>query len=279
MSEVSADAQEMKTKPKPFLKWAGGKGVLLPTLAEFVPARFNKYIEPFLGGGAFFFDLAPKKALLADSNPELTNCFQAVKSTPHALIAALGGLRNSKEDFIRIRSQDPKRLTAVQRAARFIYLNKTCFNGLYRVNKKGQFNTPYSNNPNGRFLDEATLLAASKALKSAKICCGDFGEVLRKEAKRNNFIYLDPPYMPISDFSDFQRYTPNQFHESDHIRLAELFRELDAKGCFILLSNSYHPKIKELYEGFNSVTVTAPRSINCKGNKRGHVKELLIRNF
>jgi len=264
---------------KPFLKWAGGKSSLLGHLTEFVPQNYNRYCEVFVGGGAFFFNLAPSQAILSDANFELIHCFRMVQKNLDELIEALGSYDNEESEFYRVRAQNPNSLSPVRRAARFIYLNKTCFNGLYRVNRAGKFNTPYANNPNARYVDEETLLAASTALKNVKLLCGDISEVADSQVRKNDFVYFDPPYLPISEFSDFKRYTPNQFGEADHIRLAETFRKLDKIGCHILLSNSYHPKIKELYKDFEQVVVTAPRFINCRGGRRGHVKELLIRNF
>jgi DNA adenine methylase len=264
---------------KPFLKWAGGKGCLLSTLTEFVPANFNRYVEPFLGGGAFFFHLNPSKAFLSDANPELIHCFQIVQQRPLDLIDALSSYENTETEFYRVRNQNPRTLGQVNRAARFIFLNKTCFNGLYRVNKAGRFNTPYGNNPKARYADGETILAASGALANATLECSDFSTVANVHARKGDFYYFDPPYLPISEYSDFKRYTPNQFRESDHNHLAETFRRLDAMGCHVLLSNSYHPKIQKLYQGFKQVVVTAPRFINCKGTSRGHVKELLVMNF
>lgn len=264
---------------KPFLKWAGGKTSLLGHLTEFVPPNYSRYCEPFIGGGALFFNLAPPEAILSDANSELIHCFQIVQKKPYELIEALACFKNEEQEFYRVRAQNPKLLSPVKRAARLIYLNKTCFNGLYRVNRAGQFNTPYGKNPNARYIDEGALLTASDILKNAKLLCGDFSEIADLHLKGGDFIYLDPPYLPVSQFSDFKRYTPNQFGEKDHIRLAATFRKLDKLGCYVLLSNSYHPLVKELYKGFDQVIVNAPRIINCLGGRRGAVKELLVRNF
>lgn len=264
---------------KPFVKWAGGKTALLSHLNEFVPSKFNRYCEVFVGGGAFFFNLAPQEAVLSDANPELINSFQVVQKKPYELIAALARYKNEESAFYRIRSQNPRLLSQVNRAARFIYLNKTCFNGLYRVNKSGNFNTPYAKNSTTQYIEEEALLAASTALKNAQIHCADFSEVVDSQVRTGDFIYFDPPYMPVSEFSNFKRYTPNQFGETDHVRLAEAFRKLDKMGCYVLLSNAHHPRVVELYKGFRQHTVMAPRLINCRGHRRGPVKELLIRNF
>ena len=277
-SAMNTDRPKSQTT-RPFLKWAGGKTCLLDHLSEFVPSNYNRYCEVFVGGGALFFHLSPPEAILSDANFELINCFRTVQKKPNQLIEALRGYKNERAEFYRIRAQNPELLNSVERAARFIFLNKTCFNGLYRVNKLGKFNTPYGNNPRARYPDEETLLAASAILKNATLFCGDFSETIKRHARKKDFFYFDPPYLPISEFSDFKRYTAQQFNEADHIRLAEAFRELHDLGCYVLLSNSYHPKIKELYKGFEQKVVMAPRFINCRGNSRGHVKELLVSNF
>src|ERR1700728_2271302 len=159
---------------KPFIKWAGGKNSLLGHLKEFIPTNYDRYVEPFVGGGALFFHLAPAEAILSDANAELIHCFQVVQNTPGELIEALDRYENEESEYYRVRAQNPSSLSSVGRAARFIYLNKTCFNGLYRVNRAGRFNTPYANNPKARYVDEETILTASLALKSVKLMCGDF---------------------------------------------------------------------------------------------------------
>jgi DNA adenine methylase len=266
-------------RAKPFLKWAGGKTRLLAALRESLPPRaFNRYFEPFVGGGALFFDLAPGKAFLGDSNPELINCYQVVGKRPDELIDTLSRFRVSESEFYRIRGLDPDELPPITRAARLIYLNKTCYNGLYRVNKQGQFNTPYGRNSNVTLVDIRNLKAASKLLKKAKLFCAEYQTVLEFAAK-GDFVYLDPPYVPVGKFSDFKRYTKNQFHEADHERLATMFRELAARGCFVLLSNSSTEKTSGLYSDFFQRTVQMPRFVNCKGEGRGPVDELLVSNY
>lgn len=263
---------------KPFLKWAGGKSQLLPVLRTLVPRSFKRYFEPFLGGGALFFDLRCENATLSDSNEELMACYQVVQRAPSQLIAKLSRCSVDAEEFYRMRGLDPDALSELDRAVRFIYLNKTCFNGLYRVNRQGRFNTPFGACKNARLIDEENLYRVSSALQDAQLLCDDYGEVL-KRATRGDFVYLDPPYLPISEYSDFKRYTPAQFYESDHVRLAEVFRVLDKRGCAVLLSNSFHPKIKGLYRGYRQRTVSAARFINCKGGGRGEISELLITNY
>jgi DNA adenine methylase len=263
---------------KPFLKWAGGKTRLLAALRQSLPQRFNRYFEPFVGGGAFFFDLSPNVAVLGDSNPELINCYEVVRDQPEELIDSLSQVRVNKTEFLRLRELEPEKLPIVSRAARLIYLNKTCYNGLYRVNKQGRFNTPYGRHSNVKLVDVANLRAASESLKKAHLLCADF-EVVLKTAKKGDFIYLDPPYVPVGKFSDFKRYTKDQFHEADQARLAERFRELAGKGCFVLLSNSFNEKTAKLYSRFLQRTVQMPRFVNCKGEGRGNVDELLISNY
>ena len=186
--------------------------------------------------------------------------------------------RVSEEEFYRVRSLRPEDLSAVQRAARFIYLNKTCYNGVYRVHKSGRFNTPFGHYKSIALIDEANVHSASQLLRNATLVCQDYQAVL-KGARKGDFVYFDPPYMPVSKYADFKRYTKEFFYEADHERLAQVYAELTAKGCFVLLSNSYHPKISELYSAYFQTEVRVPRFVNCKGDGRGDVTELLISNY
>jgi DNA adenine methylase len=264
---------------KPFLKWAGGKTRLLKLLRQCLPlAPFPRYFEPFLGGAALFFDLAPSQAVLSDSNAELTSCYEVVRDSPNELIEELSQYLVNESEFYRIRELQPEDLPPVSRAARFIYLNKTCFNGVYRVNKSGKFNTPFGHYKQIALVDEANLRRASHLLRKAEILNCDYTAVLDM-ARAGDFFYFDPPYLPVSKFSDFKRYTREFFYEADHEKLAVLFAALADKGCFVLLSNSYHEKICSLYSRFSQVTVEVPRFVNCKGDRRGDVKELLIANY
>ncbi len=265
-------------KPRPFVKWAGGKTRLLSTLVRCVPRKYNRYFEPFLGGGALFFAVGPRCSVLNDSNRELINCYKIVRDHPEDLEMALSKFVISEEEFYRIRSQDPDTMTPIDRAARFIFLNKTCFNGVYRVNKRGQFNTPFGHYSKVSLFDSQTLGAASIALSDAKLLCGDYKAAV-EDAIPGDFIYFDPPYLPVSKFSDFKRYTKEFFYESDHEELASTFAALHKRGCLVLLSNSHHPKICALYQGFEQRTIDVPRYVNCRGDRRGSVKELLIANF
>ena len=270
----STETQDSKAKP--FLKWAGGKTRLLPVLRTFLARQsFHRYYEPFLGGAALFFDTAPKTSVLNDRNPELIFCYQVVRDYPAELLSILKRMLVSETEFYRIRSLSPAGLAPVERAARFIYLNKTCYNGLYRVNKNGQFNTPYGRNDKASLADEDNLHRASRLLRNARLMSEDYSSVV-KEAEKDDFVYLDPPYLPVGKYSDFKRYTKETFFEDDHRKLADTFRELSDKGCLVLLSNSFHEKIAKLYAEFYQEVVEMPRFINCKGEGRGRVRELLV---
>ncbi|MGH9513439.1 MAG: DNA adenine methylase [Terriglobales bacterium] len=265
-------------KAKPFLKWAGGKTKLLKKLRKAVADKPSRYFEPFLGGGAMFFDLRPTQAFLSDSNFELILCYEAVRDSPQELIGELSQYSVSSTEFYRVRALRPTALSYIQRAARFIYLNKTCYNGLYRVNKNGDFNTPFGQYRSSPLIDEENLMKASAALKNAEITACDYKSAL-SNARAGDFVYLDPPYMPISKNSDFKRYTREFFYAADHEHLARLFETLADMGCLVLLSNSYHQKIADLYSKYHQVKVQVPRFVNCKGEGRGNVTELLISNY
>lgn len=253
---------------KPILKWAGGKTQMLGELLPKVPADFGRYIEPFVGGGALFFTLQPDNAIIADSNPELINMYRQVADSVEDVIGYLQKYENSEEMFYEIRGLDWTTLPNAEAAARMIFLNKTCFNGLYRVNKKGQFNVPFGKYKNPKICDRDTLFAASSLLKKAKILCGDYMFVLKNYAKPGDFIFLDPPYLPISEYSDFKRYTKEQFYEEDHIELAKMVLQMHELGCHVVLTNSNHPLVHELYSQFNIEIIQTKRYISCSGNKR-----------
>lgn len=266
----------------PFLKWAGGKSQLLSTFAPMFPQDFGRYFEPFLGGGAVFFHLRSQhpnlSAVLSDSNQELINCYLSVQESVDELIFSLKRHRNDRHHFYRVRAEDVSRLTETERAARMIFLNKTCFNGLYRVNRKGQFNVPFGKYSNPKIVDERNLMAAAAALKNARIICAPFEAVLAR-ASRGDFVYMDPPYQPLSTTSSFTGYTRNSFGESDQIRLAETFKSLTRRGCLVMLSNSDTPFTRSLYEGFRLETVRATRAINSKAERRGRINELVVLNY
>lgn len=263
---------------RPLVKWAGGKSQLIRQFLPFFPERVSCLIEPFIGGGAVFFHLRPPKALIADKNEELINFYRVVRDHPDQLMADLKKHVNSSDYYYRIRGLDPAGLTEIQRASRFLYLNKFGYNGLWRVNSRGLHNVPYGHCKNKKMVDEKNLYRASTALRKAKIRCGDFGPVL-EEAMPGAFVYMDPPYHPLTETAKFTSYTAGSFGEEDQRRLAKAFRSLDSRGCTVMLSNSDTPFIHGLYSGYDIKVVTARRAINCRADGRGPVTELVIRNY
>ncbi len=263
---------------KPPIKWAGGKTQLLSQLRPLYPKRFNLYLEPFVGGGAVFFDLRPDNALLLDSNFELINFYQVVKNNLDELLHDLEKHRNEKIYYYEVRSLDSTQMGSIERASRFLFMNKTCFNGLWRVNKKGKFNVPFGGYKNPNFRDRENLYMVSVALQNTEVICSDFSSVL-EYATPGSFVYLDPPYHPLSETSNFTSYTKDSFGKEEQICLADVFRELDERNCNVMLSNSDTEFIWSLYKDFDITVVYARRTINSKGNKRGPVSELVIRNY
>ncbi|WP_375467459.1 DNA adenine methylase [uncultured Nostoc sp.] len=271
---------------KPFLKWAGGKRQIVPLIENNLPKNYNSqtYYEPFLGGGALLFTLQPKKAVINDSNTELINCYKVVRDSVDELIDNLKFHKNNEEYYYAIRDWDREESfqdrTPVQRASRIIFLNKTCYNGLFRVNSQGQFNVPFGKYKNPNILDLAVLKAVSKYLNDNQITILnlDFQEVL-KDAKRGDFVYLDPPYDPISDTASFTGYDVNGFNKDEQIRLKEIFDNLDKRGCKILLSNAYTNFIIDLYKNYEQIKISAIRAINSNAKKRGKVDEILVKNY
>lgn len=255
-------------KVKPFLKWAGGKTQLLPELRKHIPEQYHRYIEPMMGAGAMFFDLQPQNAILSDSNEELVNAYIIVRDQAEELINRLKRFKNEEKFYYEIRSQDPIGLSPVQRAARLIYLNKTCFNGLYRVNKQGQFNVPFGHRKNPNICDVDNLHAASKALTGVKILHGDYLKTLKKYAQPSDFIFLDPPYHPVSDYADFKRYTKEFFYEEDHISLRDEVDRLVQNGCYVLLTNSNTDFVRKLYDGYSYFIVDTKRNISSNAKTR-----------
>lgn len=253
---------------KPILKWAGGKTQMLGDLLPKVPSSYGRYIEPFLGGGAMFFALQPEQAVIADSNPELINLYRQVANHVDDVVCQLKKYENTQEMFYAVRGQDWTMLPEAEAAARTIFLNKTCFNGLYRVNKKGWFNVPFGKYKNPKICDEEGLKAASAALKKAEIVCGDYLLVLEHYAQPGDFVFLDPPYLPISEYSDFKRYTKEQFYEEDHVELAKMVKTLHERGCHVILTNSNHPLVHELYAPFTIDVIQTKRHISCNGSTR-----------
>lgn len=255
-------------RPKPILKWAGGKQQLLDTLLSRVPLKYNKYIEPFLGGGALFFGLMPKDAIIADLNPEIINLYQMVAKDVDTLIELLRLKKTDEDTYYATRALDPNSLSLVEQAARTIFLNRNCFNGLYRVNRKGLFNVPYGRYKNPMICDAENLKAASSLLKNAKIFCGDYKTVLHTYAEKGDFIFLDPPYLPTSQYSDFKRYTKEQFYEDDHIELAQEIERLQNIGCHVILTNSNHPLVQDIYSKYKIEVFNTRRNISSDATKR-----------
>lgn len=253
---------------KPILKWAGGKTQMLSDLLPKVPSSYGRYIEPFFGGGAMFFALQPKNAIIADSNPELINMYREVAANVEKVIQYLKKYENTSEMFYAVREQEWTQLPQAEAAARTIFLNRTCFNGLYRVNKQGKFNVPYGKYTNPKICDDDGLKAASETLKKAEILCGDYLLVLEHYAQPGDFIFLDPPYLPISEYADFKRYTKEQFYEEDHVELAKIIMRLQERGCYIILTNSNHPLVHELYAPFTIDVIQTKRHISCNGSTR-----------
>jgi DNA adenine methylase len=265
----------------PFLKWAGGKGRLLPQLRPLLPARFNRYFEPFLGGGALFFALAPERAVLSDINPALVRTYEAVRDEIEGVLAVLRRLstHNDADAYYHRRERyNTIALDDDEHAATFIYLNRTCFNGLHRVNKSGEFNVPFGRYKNPRIVDEPGLRAASAALAGASLLSAGFGHVL-DVARAGDLVYFDPPYVPASATASFTAYAKDGFGLEEQCALRNIFLALDRRGCFVVLSNSDTPTVRELYEGFRFESVRASRAIAAKGSSRAAVAELVVRNF
>ncbi len=277
---------------RPFLKWAGGKQQLLAQFAPLLPAAFRRYHEPFLGSGALYFHLwntgrITTPASLTDNNAELIGAYALVRADVEGLINRLQehAARHGREHYYAVRALDrgAQPLAPVEQAARMIYLNRTCYNGLYRVNRQGYFNTPPGSYTAPRIVQAATLGAASAALADAALAdaalrVATFDAVL-EWAQPGDFVYFDPPYDPVSRTASFTSYTRHSFGEPEQRRLAEVFAELARRGCYCMLSNSYTPLILDLYRGFDIQIVQATRAINSKGDARGAVKEVIVRNY
>jgi DNA adenine methylase len=271
-----------KRPPKPFLKWVGGKTQLLPELAKRIPSNFSRYFEPFIGGGALFFHLLPEKAVLIDINKELTNTYKVIKEQIEELIADCQQHIYDKDYYYQIRNIDRteeyKSWSDVKRASRLIYLNKTCFNGLYRVNSKGEFNTPMGRYKNPKIVDETNLRACSQALQKTEIITSSFLEV-EERINPNDFVYFDPPYAPLTVTSNFTGYSQDGFDREMQVSLRDLCDRLNAKNIQFMVSNSNAPLILDLYSNYKIEFVYANRAINSKGNKRGKIIEVIITNY
>lgn len=283
-SRYAADVSDARPLAGPFLKWAGGKRRLLGELLALLPPGVERlrYVEPFLGGGALFFRLAPARAFLADLNRDLVTTYVAVRDRVADVLEHLRRLADAHDDRAYYRARDlynrGQHVDAAERAACFIYLNRTCYNGLHRVNRRGQFNVPVGRYAKPAILRCDVLLAASRALRTTEIRCASF-ERLPDYAGPGDFVYLDPPYVPISRTASFTGYTAGSFCAQSQAALREVFGELDRRGAKVLLSNSAVPAVRELYDGFRFDEVFASRSVSCKPSARGRVRELVIRNY
>ena len=270
----------------PFLKWAGGKRQLMPEIREMLPdgVTTHPYYEPFIGGGALFFELLPKRAVINDYNEELINVYTVIRDNPSALIEDLKRHKNTAEYFYKIRAIDRqplfRNLTKIERASRIIYLNKTCYNGLYRVNNAGEFNSPFGRYKNQNIVNEPVIKAVSKYLNSSQIQISscDYALIL-KDTPTDSFVYLDPPYHPISESSSFTGYVQGGWDEGDQLRLRDVCNRLRDNGIKFLLSNSASDFIREIYSDYNIHIVQAKRSVNSNPSRRGQVDEFLIRNY
>jgi DNA adenine methylase len=272
--------EETQLLAAPFLRWAGGKSKIVSKLIQYVPRRelYKRYVEPFLGGGALFFAVRPSEAILADINDELINCYEQVALCPSRVWDLLQRhkARHSHRYYYNIRKL--KYGSEIERAARFIYVNKTAFNGIYRVNRQGEFNVPYGPSESGPALPgKEDLLAAAEALSNAVFIRGDFEQTCSL-AKSSDFVYLDPPYPPASKSANFTHYTADRFALKDQQRVAKIFKVLDSKGCLVMLSNSDVKFIRELYSGFNHHRLEVTRWLGSNGD-RFKVQELVITNY
>lgn len=271
---------------KPVTKWVGGKRQLLPSLHEYLPAKFNTYFEPFVGGGALLFDLAPHQAVINDANSELMNMYRVIKNEPSELIKQLEVLakKNSKEFYLKIRALDRSdkyvKLTDIQRAARLLYMLRVDYNGMYRVNSKNQFNVPYGRQKNPTIVNQDNIMAVYDYFvnNDVTILTGDFKDAVLS-AQAGDLVYFDPPYVPLNATSSFTSYTKNAFGDKEQRELEQVLEELDQKGVYFMLSNSDTDYTRDLYKSFRVHTVQAKRSVNANAKHRGNVDELLVTNY
>ncbi|VQB54379.1 modification methylase [Streptococcus pneumoniae] len=275
-----------KVTLQPFTKWTGGKRQLLPVIRELIPKTYNRYFEPFVGGGALFFDLAPKDAVINDFNAELINCYKQIKDNPQELIEILKVHQeyNSKEYYLDLRSADRDEridmMSEVQRAARILYMLRVNFNGLYRVNSKNQFNVPYGRYKNPKIVDEELISAISVYINNnqLEIKVGDFEKAI-VDVRTGDFVYFDPPYIPLSETSAFTSYTHEGFSFADQVRLRDAFKRLSDTGAYVMLSNSSSALVEELYKDFNIHYVEATRTNGAKSSSRGKISEIIVTNY
>ena len=270
----------------PFLKWAGGKRQLIGQIQERMPSKYNKFIEPFVGGGSVFLYFQPNRGVICDTNRQLINCYEQIKKSPQeiaSLLKEIESIPSNKEYYLSLRKKFNEKIAShihdPESAALMIWLNKHCFNGLYRVNSKGLFNVPYNNDSSSLYVDEKNLIYVGVYLENSdiEILCDDYSAACKK-ANPGDFVYLDPPYLPMSNTANFTSYSKNGFDEKEHIKLAKIFHEMDDRGVKIMLSNNDTQKIYKLYEGYNITPVEVGRFVNCKGSKRKS-REVLITNY
>lgn len=273
--------EQNEAAARPILKWVGGKTQLLEQMKPLLPKSYARYFEPFVGGAALFFELRSRQelpAFLSDINAELVNCYQAVRDDVEAVIRALRLHVYTSEHYYSVRALKPGDLPPAERAARTIFLNKTGFNGLYRVNKSGQFNVPFGRFTRPKFCDVDNLKACSRAFRGVSIEHGPFSRVLER-AQSGDFVYLDPPYVPLSRTSDFTAYVPGGFGEAEQRELTDVFKTLASRGVHVMLSNSDTKLVRELYSGFDIQLVYASRSVNSNVARRGKVPEVVVRSY
>lgn len=285
MFAITTEGKSDNKLVAPVLKWVGGKRQLLGTLTPLLPQRITTYCEPFVGGGALLFNLQPNTAYVNDINGDLIRVYNVIKSDVESLIAALQEYKNEADFFYAVRDWDRDKekyssLSDVQKAARILYLNKTCYNGLFRVNNAGEFNSPFGNYRNPNIVNAPTLRAVNSYLNTATVHLSstDYAEVL-KTLPKGTFVYLDPPYDPVSDTSSFTGYSKGGFTRNDQIRLRECCDDLNARGLKFMLSNSATDFIKEQYSAYHITVVQAKRAVNSDSTKRGEVDEVVVRNY
>lgn len=276
--------RSIRALPRPFLKWAGGKGQLVERLLDLAPAYFRAYHEPFLGGGAVFFALhragrlAGGKVYLADVNPELVATFRAVRDDVNSVMARLREHKYDSDHYYSVRAQNPARMKPAALAARMIFLNRTGFNGLYRVNRRGEFNVPFGRYKNPRICDAENLTAASAALREMEIRAEPFETVLDR-TRKGDFVYCDPPYVPLGETASFVDYSRHGFSLDDQERLAQVFEQLARRGVYVMLSNSDTPWVRKRYRDFRRVKLLANRPVNSRADRRGPVGELVVLSY
>lgn len=278
--EVKKDLERVSCRP--FLKWPGGKRQLLEELIHRMPKKYNRFFEPFVGGGALFFSVKPEYGYISDINPDLINAYEAVQNDVEELIKNLKRHKNTEDYFYRLRNVDRtheyKYWTNVEKASRLMFLNKTCFNGLYRMNSDGQFNVPFGFYKKPSIVDDENLRACSTLLQNTEIALASF-ETVEKKARKGDFVYFDPPYVPLNKTSSFTKYYKDDFDDDGQFKLRELCDRLHKRGVLFMVSNSYTDTVKQLYKNYKIKTVKAIRAINCKADGRGKINELVITNY